>query len=90
MSRIKVNQDPEDEVVVEVMAKAIVDISEGIKRIRSGPLNEKALLILIQHATKTKNRNGSRYSVQEIKDILDGMENLSRTYLKSPLLRGRK
>lgn len=78
---LKVIQDPENEITLEVMAKAITDISEGIKKLRSGRLNEKALLLLIQHSAPTKN-GSQRYGLNEIKDILSGIELLKITYLK--------
>lgn len=86
MGKISVKQEPGAEVPTEVMADAIVTISDGVKRLRSGRLNEKALLLLIQHASPlTKGRPGrspSRLSTREIKLVLDGIEGLGRAYIK--------
>lgn len=46
MTKITVKQDENKPVLVEVMAEAIVAISEGIKKLRSGPLNDRALILL--------------------------------------------
>lgn len=75
-------QHPDKEVPTEILATSIVDIAKGIRELRAGRLNEKALTLLIQHAAPTKNRSGQRYSQSEITDILDGIENLERTYLR--------
>lgn len=80
--KLKVMQQPDKEVPTEVLAQAIVDIADGIKRLRAGRLNEKALTLLIQHAAPTKNRSGQRYGLSEISDILDGIESLERTYVR--------
>jgi hypothetical protein len=82
MRKLKVIQNPENEVPLEVLATSIKDIAEGIRKLRSGPLNEKGLLLLIQHSAPTKSRMGQRYGIGEIKDILDGIESLPETYLK--------
>lgn len=81
-SAVVVKQDQEKPVPTEIMAKAIVDISEGVKKLRAGPLTDKALLLLIQHAAPTKGYSGQRYGISEIKDILDGIENLEKAYVK--------
>lgn len=80
-AKIKVVQD-ETEVAIEVLAQSIIDIAEGIKKLRSGPLNEKALILLIQHSAPTRNRMGQRYGAGEILDVLDGIEGLKEKYLK--------
>lgn len=78
---VTVRQDEHKPVPVEVLAQSIKDISAGIRKLREGPLNEKALLLLIQHATPSKGYSG-RIGIGEIKNVLDGMESLERTYLK--------
>jgi hypothetical protein len=73
---------PTDDTTVEILASSIVAISEGIRKLRAGPLNEKALVLLIQHAAPTTGYNGTRPGVQEIRAVLDGMESLEKQYLK--------
>lgn len=79
--KIKIRQDPDDEVTTEILASSIREISEGIKKLRQGPINEKGLLILIHHACKSS--YGSPKPTQaEIRKVLDGVENLEKTYLR--------
>lgn len=79
---VKVIQ-PEKEVPVEVLADAIVSISQGIKFLRSSRLNEDALLLLIQHAAPNLSKRPPRQiGKREIKAVLQGIEALERTYLK--------
>jgi hypothetical protein len=40
----------QEDVSTEVLADAIVSLSENVERLLKGPLNEKALVILIQDA----------------------------------------
>lgn len=83
---VKLPVDKEDEVPTEVIASAIVSISEGIKKMRSGRLTDKALILLIQHAAPgKKSRFGSKpVSSTEVKVVLEGLESLSATFLKKP------
>lgn len=86
MRKITVKQPPEkeDEVPTEVIAAAIVVISEGIKKLRAGRLNDKALVLLIQHAAPgKKNKFGSKpVTSTEIRAVLEGLEGLQATFLK--------
>mgnify|MGYP001017011584 CR=1 FL=1 len=73
---IKQNEPPAEEVSTEVIANAIVSISEGIERLRAGRLNDRALLLLIQHAASVK------LPARDIKAVLDGIQGLREAYLK--------
>lgn len=75
-----VKQNDEAKVPTEVLADSIVAISAGIKKLRGGRLNEKALLLLIQHAAPTI--ASQRIPISEIRHVLDGIEALEKTYLK--------
>lgn len=79
--KISVKQNPENEVAAEVLADSIVAISVGIKKLRAGRFNEKALMLLIQHAAPTVGYN-KKVSVTDIRSTLDGIESLERIYLK--------
>jgi hypothetical protein len=84
MSKVDVVQQAGAEVTVEVLADAIVAIASGIKRLRSGRLNEKALVLLIQNAAPSS-RSGyksRKASMGEVEAVLAGIEALERTYLK--------
>lgn len=80
MPKIAVKQPapPAEEVPVEIIANSLVSMADGIKALRAGPLNERALLLLIQHAMPATDRPSTKL----IKGVLDGVEALKRTYLK--------
>lgn len=75
---VKADDKPEP---IEVMEKSIVSISEGIKKLRTSRLNDKALFLLIQHACP---RNGYYKMIRiiDIKNVIEGIESLEKIYLK--------
>lgn len=73
---VKQPDPPQEEVASEVIADAIVSISEGISRLRQGRLNDRALLILIQHAAP------EAITQKDIRAVFAGIENLRSAYLK--------
>lgn len=81
---INVTQRTGAEVATDVMAEAIVAISAGIKRLKAGQLNDKALYLLIQHAAPTMSPSGQRIPIATIKDVIDGLDSLGETYLRKP------
>lgn len=82
---ITVKQDEQKPIPVEVLADSIKAISDGIKKLRAGPLTDKALVLLIQHAATKLRRGHSIVNVGavDIRAVLDGMESLERVYLKA-------
>lgn len=81
---IAVKQNDENPVTVEVLAESIKSISDGVKKLRAGRLNDKAIVLLIQNAAPSV---GNRYqttkvSVNVVRAVLEGMESLEETYLK--------
>lgn len=81
MRPVKVMQSEEKTMPVEVIAEHVKAISQGITKLRQGPLNDKALTLLIQHAAPCDSR-GTRINLTTIRDVLDGIESLEKTYLK--------
>ena len=72
-------------IAAEQLANAIVAIDAGIKALRATRLNEKALEILIQHASPSITVNGrqeGRVSIREVRAVLSGLDSLRSTYLK--------
>lgn len=70
-------------VATEVIAEAIVSISQGIKKLLAGPLNEKALLLLITHTCPQWGRYPKRSVGQrEVKAVLEGIQSLEKQFLK--------
>lgn len=81
MKKVKVIQDEAKPIATEVIADAIVAISDGIKKLRSGRLNDKALFLLIQTASPARN-NYQKVGIYEVRAVLEGIESLESTFLK--------
>lgn len=73
-----VKQNPEAEMPTEVLAEHIAAIAEGVRQLRNGRLNDRALILLIRHAVTPT------ISAQAVKDVLTGIENLEAAYLRKP------
>lgn len=76
MKDVIVKQVEGAEVPAEVLASSIVAISEGVKKLRAGRLNDKALVLLIQNAAP------GNVPKSDILAVLDGMAALEKLYLK--------
>jgi hypothetical protein len=74
--------DPDNPPPVELIAEAIVAISQGVRELRKSRLTGKALLLLIQHAIPTSGRPPTRPTQRDIQAVLDALEDLERIYLK--------
>ena len=72
--KVFVRQQPEKEIPTEILAESIVAISDGFRKLRSGRLNDKTLLLLVSHASGVAQR--------EIKAVFEAIESLERLYLK--------
>jgi len=85
MKKIAIKQIPENEVPTEILADAIVAISQGVRKLRAGRLNDKALCMLIAHAAPGVGPRGYKpVSQKEVRAVLDGIDSLEATYLKKP------
>lgn len=77
--------DAEEPVPVEVLAESIVAISQGIKKLRAGPLNDRCLEILIQEAAppvRSPGRGYGKVSMQDLRAVMQGMESLEEKFIK--------
>jgi hypothetical protein len=79
-----VKQALDNEVPTEVLAESIVAISAGIKKLRSGRLTDRALLLLIQDAAPSLRHKP--ISQREIKAVLEGIDGLERAFIKKKLV----
>lgn len=83
--KIVVTQDPSEPMPTEVLAQCIESISQGIRKLRSGRLNDKALILLITNAAPSY---GGHYSSKKnvaavhVRAVLSGIEQLEAEYLK--------
>lgn len=71
-TKLKVENDVD--TPFDVLASEIRAISEGVQKMQRGRLEDKAILILVSHA--------SGYSQAVVKGVIDGMASLERIYLK--------
>jgi|GEM_PF-4753256 hypothetical protein len=69
-----VQRENADEIPVEIIADSIVEISAGIKKMRSGRLNDKAIVHLIH-----KSCNVAGHTILA---VMNAMEELEKEYLK--------
>jgi hypothetical protein len=80
---VTVKQNEEAPIAVEIMAESIVAISQGIKKLRTTRLNDRALFLLIQNASPSVgNYPPKKVTIGEIKAVLEGIESLEKTFLK--------
>jgi len=59
----------------EELSTAIADIAAGLKALRSGNLNERAVLMLIAYASGVPQK--------DVKRVLDGIEKMPSLYFKT-------
>lgn len=69
--KVKKSDPPES---TEILAAAIVHISEGMEKLTASGLNEDAIVTLIQHKTKLSRRN--------IEVVLDAQKRLAGWYCR--------
>lgn len=82
-SPVSVIQNPAAPVAVEILAESIVAISQGVKKLLAGPLNETALLLLITHACPPPTANCTqRVGQRDVRAVLSGIQALESEYLK--------
>lgn len=74
MNKIQIKQNPDDLIPVVVLAREIESICAGVRRLCAGRMNDRALLLLIQHSSKV--------SAKSLRAVIDGIENLERLYLR--------
>lgn len=80
--KVNIVQDMAHEVPVDLLADEIVAISQGIRKLREGRLTDKALYLLIQHASPAPRKYGQKIGLAEIRAVFDGIERLETTFLK--------
>lgn len=86
MKKVVLKQNPDELIPTEILAESIVAISEGIRKLRQGRLNDRALFLLIQAAAPNV---GGKYShlpisIKEIKAVFEGIDALESMFLKKP------
>lgn len=82
IKHLVLKQPAENPVPTEVLATSIEAISKGIAKLRETRLNDKALVLLIQHACPNVGYPARHPSTKEVRAVLEGIESLEKTYLK--------
>ena len=77
MTAIKIKKDEENPEPIELLAKSIIQVSDGFEKILSGSLNKKAIVVLLQHGIGTGN-----ITQQQIMLVLDNLPRLKAWYIK--------
>lgn len=54
---VKVNKNPEKPETTEILAEAIVRISEGFEKLQDSGLNEEAIIVLLHDRSKISKRD---------------------------------
>jgi hypothetical protein len=81
-SPVVIRQNPNNPLPTEIVADAIVQLAAGMRELRSGRLNDRALHLLICEACPSYGNN-RRIGMREVKAVLAGIEALERTFLRS-------
>jgi hypothetical protein len=71
---VTILQDKELPEKIEVIASAVIEVSEAMRKIRSGRLGDRAIILLIQDV--------SGVTREDIKKVLDACEILGDRYTK--------
>jgi len=81
---ITVSTDEENPVAVELIAEAIISISDSFKKINASRLNRRALVLLIADNCDAIKRGYKRtpVSISMIESVLDSIDNLKKAYIK--------
>lgn len=80
-SVVKIKQDQENPIPVEVIAESIKQIAAALRKMRESPLNDRAIELLIQNAAPC-GRSGQKIPITDVRAVLQGIDDLARTYLK--------
>ena len=75
---VKQPDPPAEQVPVQILASAIVEIATAFKKVEAGPISQRALVLLIQDAC------GSRVNKEQIKLVLDTLPQLAQIYVRRP------
>jgi hypothetical protein len=73
---------------VEELAQEIADLAEGVQKLLSGKLTERALITLIHDAMPNAYPGGKFANRSQIKEVLHAASNLKDLYIKKAKQKG--
>lgn len=77
MANIKITKTKGAEESVELLAKSIVQVAEGFKRVQASQLGERALIVLLQDGI-----GASNITKGQIQLVLEALPRLKAWYVK--------
>lgn len=87
MSKTVVKNDSENPLPTEVIAEAIVEISNAVKKLSNSRLKKRAILLLItDNCRPVSSQRGHsmkrNVGMKEVETVLDSIESLEKSYIK--------
>lgn len=76
MKNIRIKKDEEKPESVELLAKSIIQVSEGFAKILNSSLSQRALIVLLHDAI------GAKISKGQIRLVLEALPRLKSWYIK--------
>lgn len=80
MPRVQQPQEPDFQINQEEFVEHIKKVAAALDELHRGPLNEKAMYLLIQHAMPAKDR----LSLKQIKNVFHTVMQLEKVYVDAP------
>lgn len=79
MEKYKIKQDEKNPEPTEVIADAIIKVSEAFEKLKSSKLTERAILLLIKDSIP------GQMGMGDIKTVIDAAFHLKDRYIKKPV-----
>lgn len=79
---MKIHQDPAAPVEKSLLASAIIDISNAMKKLTASGLNRRAIVILTHHNCKASGHPPTKVGQRDIEAVFKSLESLAKTYTR--------
>lgn len=79
---IEIVQDPERPVKQEILAEAIVRISESMQKLQASGMNERAIICLVHDAVPKGRMGAPGIGKRQIQDVFDALKTLRTRYCR--------
>lgn len=85
--KVTVKTNEENPEPVEIIADAIIKISEAFESMKNSRLTQRALLLLIQDncGMVGGRHNKKKPTAKQIQEVLDSVTSLKKAYIKQPI-----
>ena len=87
MKKVTVKLNEENPEPLEIIAEAIIKISESIEVMKKSRLTQHAIILLIHDNCSMIGGkfNKKKPTTKQIREVIDSIESLKTTYLKQPV-----